>query len=194
MHVIYVNGINTSREEAEKNRYEIEGICHQRTKLIWNESASIATALLESFWGRWFFWLKSTKIAEEVKAKVEEYYPGSVHLVGHSQGCIIINNALRLMKPFDRSMIKVTFFAATNIYESKEPLYEYFINDADPVVDGLIGTGFVSLFRRLKPNTRMKGKIYMRRGMGHSFINDYLNHLPDFTGYDESNFYKLQNR
>jgi len=192
--IIYVNGINTSLEEAQTNANCIALMTGQEVTLVHNPSCTIVSSLLESFWGRWFFWVKPTNIAKKVTNAIRELSEeapfNEIFLIGHSQGCIIINNAIRLLSEGEKTFLWVTFFAPTNVYEAKNAHYEYFCNDNDPVVDGLIGTGFVSLFRRFKPESRMKGKLYMRRGMGHGFLESYLDVLEEFTGCNNSVFYR----
>lgn len=184
MKIMLVNGINTKPREASEARAVMERILGRNVALFYNQTCGLAQDLVESFWGRWFFWAGHTKLAHNLADQVarDVVNHGHVTLVGHSQGTIVTNNAVRILlktAPSIRSKVNLVWFAPVVRFPVEGVHIEIWENADDSVVN-------------LMDRPWLRGPDFERDGRGHNLIHDYLNKIQDFPHFQVSNFWRLR--
>lgn len=176
--VIFTNGVKNSLKESLRKRDILSSLFDRPVYLHHNPSLSLTTALLESAWSRWLYWIKPMAIVKRLAIRIEDAIIKNprehIYVIGHSQGCVISMNAIRLLKPKLREKVHAIMIAPTNTQEPCGGTVEYWLNDHDWVISHLF-----------KPKWK-KGPVYIRKGSGHGLDTDYLYVLRDFKDYDRS--------
>ncbi len=199
---IFVNGISTELIEAHKLAEELESLTHLSIKLFYNPADGAFTDLLECLWSRYLGFFKprvfTQRLASEIKWTLQHLSKDKdLHIFAHSQGCMVVMNALHTLPKEKLSRIHVHLFAVTNLYQVDGLKHcESFLNEDDYVVANLvIGATLARIWRRLikfwinKKDNR--GPIYYRREGGHALKESYLDVISEFHGYTESDLYHL---
>lgn len=183
--IIFVSGIRTTPAEASQNQNAVEEFLKRPIDLFQNATDGVLGDTLESFWGRWFFWLRHTKLAKKLNAQITESITQGerVVLIGHSQGTLITNNAVRMLSLSQRKNVRVIWFAPVVRFPIKGVTIERWRNDHDLIVNALS-----------RPWARRVGREYIRTGAGHNFRDDYLKQITAFPGHQNSNFWGLKKK
>lgn len=181
--IIFTNGVKNSLKESLHKRDLLSSLFDAPVYLHHNPSMLLTTALLESAWSRWLYWIKPAAIVKRLAIRIEDAIIKNrgkpIYVIGHSQGCVISMNAIRLLRPRDRDKVRAIMFAPTNTQEPCGGTVEYWLNDNDWVISHLI-----------KPKWK-KGPVYRRKGRGHSLESAYIEVLKEFKNYDNSLFWWL---
>jgi len=204
--IIYVNGVNTTLKKAV-------GHCEKLTKILgylvdchFNVSMSLPVDLLESLYNRWHylnFLLPDTPLVKELAERIEVRINSGCHdivILGHSQGCVIVANALKRLSAENRKYCSAILFAPTNTQEPTGlKTVEYFLNDKDWVISALPGNYIQKGVKSVKSffgetGKRKHGRVFLRAGQGHSFIEDYIDVIQEFDGYPDSLFYSMSDK
>jgi pimeloyl-ACP methyl ester carboxylesterase len=197
--IFFVNGIKNGVGEATQATNYLMRVLNGGIELIYNPTDSLLCDGWEAFRGRWFYRFMSTgitkKVHERIMAALNAPNCEQVVLIGHSQGTVIIANAVRLIPEHLRHRIHCILFAPVNTQEPPGGYVEYFLNDADLVVKSLPGrymrkawVGFKGIFK----SQHKRGPVFRRDGYGHSLITSYLNHRFSFKKYSKSYFAFLE--
>ncbi len=176
--IIFTNGVKNSLRESLRKRDLLMALFEEPIYLHHNPSMFLLTALFESFWSRWFYWIKPVGVVKRLAIRIEDAIIKNrnkdIYVVGHSQGCVISMNAIRLLKPKDRGRVHAIMIAPTNTQEPCGGTVEYWLNNDDWIISRLI-----------RPKWK-RGPIYKREGKGHSLDTAYINVLRDFKNYEKS--------
>lgn len=187
--VFYVNGILTDQEDAVKQKHKLEELLNEKVGLFYNETGGLIIDLLESSYGRNLD--KKSEAAKALAVSIQDQlnrHNNDITLVGHSQGAIILNNALELIQEnesINKNDLKrinfVTFGAAINECNLNDNIkIEHFANIDDPIPN--LGI--------LRKNKIHSGDIFKRDETGHFFVRDYLHPLEIGEFGHDSLFYK----
>lgn len=180
--ILYVNGIDTTLREGIMQKRAIAFRLNRAVALFHNPTEGFFADLRESAWNKWMSWWKPSAIVTEAIKIIVEKEPR--YLIGHSQGCMIILNALCHIPEGLRRGIKCSFFASPKVMEVTGVSTEYFANTRDPVLSHIPGSALLERWRKLDE------KIMIRKGRGHNLIVDYLPALYEFKGFGSSIFEK----
>jgi hypothetical protein len=194
MKVIYINGIKTSKREANKQSAYLDGILRDEVTLCYNPSYGALVDLAESFYNRVVPWMPSLPVTHKLYRMIRESLKQheKITVIAHSQGTAIAANALRKLGVSAGKRVNVIFFANINSHEPKNIIEgEIFLNDEDYVHSNLIVSNFFIRIGHWFKKPRNRWRKHTRRGNGHSFISEYLENLNEFTGFKGSNFYRL---
>jgi hypothetical protein len=178
---IFVNGINTTHEEAEDSSVAISDLIGIDVHLYHNETEGFFRDLWESFKGRrWTPTDEAKGLSEYLSVLIES--GKKIVIFCHSQGGIVTSNAIRLLPYRKRNNISVICFASA---QSTEPggceYYEYFTNKYD-----------VLRWTMIRKRTTMSwGPRFIRNAKGHNLQEDYLKHLTKFKDFEKSFMYEL---
>lgn len=151
-------------------------LCHNPTK-------GIVEDLKESFWNKFLFWYRPSRIVQELADHIRTAKPR--YLIGHSQGCMIILNAVRSLPLEWRWGLRCVLFASPKVVHIDGVSTEYFANEGDQVIAHIIGS---SLNQKLR---RPYERIYTRDGGGHSLVESYLEPVRMFPQFNRSMFAEL---
>ena len=181
--IIFTNGVKNSLTESIRKRDVLSKLMGRPVYLHHNPSMNLFTALIESAWSRWLYWIKPVAVVKRLAIRIEDAIIKNrdkpIYVIGHSQGCVISMNAVRLLRPRDRERVRAIMFAPTNTQEPCGGSVEYWLNNHDWVISHLI-----------KPKWK-KGPVYKREGKGHSLDKEYLDVIKDFKNYENSLFWWL---
>lgn len=197
-----VNGIQTEKDEAMNLAERLGIMTGLWVNSYYNPADLFVVDLAECAWSRVLFFKPRSitrRLAVEVRWHLERTPKEEpAYIFAHSQGCMVVMNAMRLLSLEHRARIRVFLFADTNLYEADGlARCEYFRNEDDVVVanlvlgqiaERLVRYAMTLFLGEFKP----KGPLYIRRGSGHSLGKAYLDNLREFSGYTESWLYKLQ--
>lgn len=198
---VFTGGINTTEDEAANLAKNIGLQTGLWIRLRHNPTGGILLDLGECLWNRYMgaHWPteKTKALSAYIRRLLKSRKVGNVYFFAHSQGCMQLMNALNRLTPKEKSRCVVFLFAVTNLYQTPGlRKCEYFLNDEDYVVSNLIlGSILSRLWRRVgrwwshKKNNR--GKLYVRRGGGHALQESYLDVLPEFSGFNDTDLKKL---
>jgi len=173
-----VNGLNTSKSEAIEQSRELSRKLNREVVLHYNPESNVVFDLVEAVWGRWFGRFIPTKFVRNLKHSIMQLLLISTHpavmLIGHSQGCLHVMNAVNQLPEKRRTHIYVVLFASPTIYEASDLFkVEYFYNDSDWVVSDLV--------RHWQKDRR---KVYVRESQRHDLIHGYLEHIDRYKRFD----------
>lgn len=181
--IIFTNGVKNSLPESLRKRDMLSSLFDKEVYLHHNPSMSLTTALIESAWSRWFYWIKPAAIVKRLAIRIEDAIIKNpkehIYVIGHSQGCVISMNAIRLLKQEHRNKIHAIMIAPTNTQEPCGGTVEYWLNKHDWVINHLI-----------RPKWK-KGRVYLREGGGHGLDKDYIYVIKDFKDYNTSTLWWL---
>ena len=186
--IIYVNGILTTEKDAIKQQKALENTLNKKVGVFYNQTGGLIIDLLESSYGRNLE--KHSAASESVASSIIDKLNNTTEnltLIGHSQGAIILNNALEIVQDAlpEKQLKKLTFITfggALNKCDLNDNIsVEHFVNKDDPVPN-------LGLLRKGKVHS---GDIYERDATGHFFVRDYLHPFKKGEFGGNSNFYKL---
>ncbi len=185
---VYINGLKTKYNAAILQAKELDRMMGANFWVQYNPTWFWSTGLAESFYQRWFFWVKTTSQVKKINKSFLGYFNqmmgGSLVVVGHSQGCLQAINAARLLPPELKKRTILILFACPAAFEPKGLMHvEYWRNSGDWALALLAGT------RR-----KDEGYVFSRKGKGHYFVDDYLNKIDEFERKEDSIFYRLLKR
>jgi hypothetical protein len=186
--IIYVNGILTDKKEALEQKDYLNKLLSSKIEVLHNDTGGLFVDLLESSYGRNLLKRSdiSIKLSKEILKKLKKSKE-SITLIGHSQGAIIINNALELVQnECDIEDLKrINFFtfgaAISQCVLNNSIKTEHFANIDDPIPN--LGI----LIKGISHN----GTIHTRDSSGHSFIDYYLKPFEKGEFGKENFFNKL---
>lgn len=174
MRGLYVNGLNTSKDEAICDARALSSKLNSEVVLEYNPKSNLLFDLSEAVWGRWLGRYIPSKFVRNLKHSITQLLMLSEHpvvmIMAHSQGCLHAMNAVNLLSKEQKQHIYLILFAAPTIYETKDLFkVEYFYNDEDWVVSDLV--------RDWKKDDK---KVFKRPSRLHNFIHGYLNAVGFF--------------
>lgn len=181
--IFYVNGIRTGALEAEYQAEIIGELTGSPVTSFHNPTSGFIEDLKESFWNKWLWWYRPSKIVRDLAEAIQIARPR--YLIGHSQGCLIILNALRSLPIEYRWGLRCILFASPKVVEIESVSTEYFANEGDKVITYIIGSSLNSALGNLHES------IYTRPGGGHNFIESYIEPVREFDGFKQSMFAEL---
>ena len=200
MKIIYINGINTTEQEANEQVAFLNEILRDAVTLCYNPTFSnnvpvigSLVDLAESFYNRAMPWAPDLPVTRKLSGMVDDGLDtfDYVTVIAHSQGIAIAANALKSLLSPNRGFVKAIFFANINSYEPEGVEGEIFLNDEDYVHSNLFISNFFLRIYHLFSKPKNRWKKYTRRGSGHAFFEKYLKKLKEFTGFRESMFCAL---
>ena len=228
--IIYVNGVHTKYAEGLRQAEAIEKFTGRHVFLFHNPSATWASSMVESLWNRWLWWLRPAPIvrrlaqflqrckvldtsningplqclSESVSPSVTAGEEPFIHIVAHSQGTAIANNAVNLLPYAMKKRIRMTLFAPVNSFTVQGVnRVDRFLNKRDYVFSHLfLGNAIAKAISNWQDTRRMakgllplyRGVLFSRNARGHSFIKGYLNEIKNFECYKVSMFWKSKKK
>lgn len=181
--IFYVNGIRTGEPEAQCQAEIIGDMVRAPVTLLYNPTSGFIEDLKESFWNKWLWWYRPSKIVRDLAEAIQTAKPR--YLIGHSQGCMIILNAVRSLPIEYRWGLRCILFASPKVVDVEHVATEYFANEGDQVIAHIIGSSLNSALRKLNEN------IYTRPGGGHDLIESYIEPVTEFGDFEQSMFAEL---
>jgi len=203
MKAIYINGINTTHEEAEAQAAVLNQMLDCKVVLCYNPTFSekvkyvgVVVDLLESAYNRFLPWAPNLPVTRKLLAMInsEVKEQRDTVIIAHSQGTAIAAKAMDSLEKVYRTYVQAHFFANVNSFEPQGFWGELFVNDDDPVRDGMVVSNRVIRLCNWLRKPERKWKQYTRTGNVHGFISGHLNRLSEFTGFSESHFYHLMKK
>ncbi len=194
--IVFVNGMANTREEAAESASLLSEVCGGKdVNLFYNPGETIFEDLWESFHNRFFSWLGPTKIVRQFVERIRwmrgRWPEDTIHLVGHSQGAMIILNGLKILSEYERIGVYAYLFASPKTRATVGVPVEYFVNRSDWVMSHVPGSSLLNSIR----NKNLT--VYERTGDGHGF-DDYMSCLPEFStstkNYSRSAFHTMATR
>tara|TARA_Y100001960_G_scaffold328546_1_gene417578 strand:- start:2190 stop:3116 length:927 start_codon:yes stop_codon:yes gene_type:complete len=190
--IIYVNGILTDLNDLREHMNCLGKAFNSDIKAFHNETGGVLIDLIESSYDRGE--LERTPLAEamakEILAKLE-MSKEDLHLIGHSQGAILLNNALEIVqdecKFEDLSRLHFYTFGAglKNCILNNNIHIEHFANEGDLIPNmGILNKD---------SEVEHTGDLYTRKANGHYFLENYLMPLREGKFGTDSKFYNLVN-
>ena len=161
---------------------------NENVGVFYNKTGGLIIDLLESSYGRNLN--KRSEAAISVAYSIIDKLNNTnkdITLIGHSQGAIIINNALQIVQEnLPEKQLKkikfVTFGGALSKCDLNDNIkVEHFVNIDDPVPN-------LGLLRKNKIHS---GDLFKRDATGHFFVRDYIHPFQKGEFGGNSNFYKL---
>ena len=190
--IIYVNGILTDLNDLREHMNCLGKAFNSDIKAFHNETGGMLIDLIESSYDRGELERTplSEAIAKEILAKLE-LSKENLHLIGHSQGAILLNNALEIVQEQcefeDLKRLNFYTFGAglKNCILNNNINIEHFANNGDLVPN----LGILNKDNKVEHT----GTLYTREASGHSFIENYLIPLREGKFGTDSKFYNLIN-
>ena len=193
---IYINGINTSLTVAKLQVKQLNELLNIPVELCYNPTYGWFADLCESAYNRACAWGPNLSTTERLKKMIQAWdtddnnFKDRLFIIAHSQGTAIAANAINSYAKRNDSQpwkVKGLFFAGVNSIEPKFIKGEIFANDKDYVRRYLKPTSwFYSFFTRKKT-----WDIYKRDSKGHAFMEEYIDCIKEFEGFDGSIFRTL---
>lgn len=190
--IIYVNGILTDLNDLREHMNCLGKAFNSDIKAFHNETGGVLIDLIESSYDRGMMERTplSEAIAKEILAKLE-ISKEDIHLIGHSQGAILLNNALEIVqdecKFEDLSRLNFYTFGAglKHCILNNNITIEHFANEGDLIPNmGILNK---------ESDVEHTGTLYTREASGHYFLENYLIPLRQGKFGTESKFYDLIN-
>ena len=186
--IIYVNGILTDKEDLREHINTLNCTFGTNIKAYHNETGGLLIDLLESSYGRDS--IKRSPLAQQIAKSILEKLEQTteeLHLLGHSQGAILLNNALEVVQ----DQCKFEDLQRINFYTFGGALKHCILNNNMHIEHFANTSDIVPNLGILKEGVEHTGKIYRREASGHFFVDDYLMPVQAGEFGGESQFFKI---